>query len=135
MRISNFFAASMRAVVRWGALFVASMALNELIAIYVLSRYAAVGWALVALWVLYDGSVVATELARVEALLAEEKKRCTEMRTCHMISTHIQGRLSDNHSLLCEIRQRIVTQGHVLKLRSSQLAGGSLPRTLSGNSL
>ena len=130
MHISNFFAVSMRAVVRWGALFVASMALNELIAIYVLSRYAAV-----ALWVLYDGSVVATELARVEALLAEEKKRCSEMRTCHMISTHIQGRLSDNHSLLCEIRQRIVTQGHVLKLRSSQLAGGSLPRTLSGNSL
>ena len=94
-----------------------------------------VGWALVALWVLYDGSVVATELARVEVLLAEEKKRCSEMRTCHMISTHIQGRLSDNHSLLCEIRQRIVTQGQLLKSTVPQLAGRSLPRTWSGNSL
>jgi hypothetical protein len=100
-----------------------------------LSWYAAVGWALVALWVLYDGSVVATELARVEALLAEEKKRCNEMLTCHMISTHIQGRLSDNHSLLCEIRQRVVTQGQLLKSTAQQLAGRSLPRTWSRNSL
>jgi hypothetical protein len=121
----------MQSVVRWCSLFTLSMLLNEFIAIYMSPRWAAVGWALVALWILYDGVAVAAELARVEGLLLAETKRCEEMRLCHSVSTDIRSRLVDNHLLLCEIRQRVVAQGQGGVSRShSQLAGGSLPVTV-----
>lgn len=118
----------MKILVRWGALFALSVAINELLSLYVPTRYVAEAWALAALWILFDGIVVATELAQAQAMLKTETHRALDLQNLYLLHADTNAQSKRNHTLLLEIRQRVVAQGHRLK-HSSQLAGNSMPFT------
>ena len=101
--------------VRWGALFLLSVALNELFSIYIRPMHIALGWALTALWMVFDGVVVATQLAQAEARLKEQTLRADALQAEIATQSRTILNNSDTHALMCEIRQRVVAQGQRLK--------------------
>jgi hypothetical protein len=75
----------MKILIRWGALFALSVAINEFVALYMLTRYVAVAWAMAALWILFDCIVVATELAQAQAMLKTETQRRNDMQNLYIL--------------------------------------------------
>jgi hypothetical protein len=100
--------------IRWSALFLLSVALNELFSIYVRPMHIALGWALTALWILFDGIVVATQLAQAEARLKEQADRVDALQAEILTQSRIILNTSDTRALMCEIRERVVAQGQRL---------------------
>ena len=75
----------MKILVRWGALFALSVAINELVALYVPARYVALAWAMAALWILFDCIVVATELAQAQAMLKTETHCALDLQNLYIL--------------------------------------------------
>ena len=113
--------------VRWGALFLLSVALNELLSVYAQPRHVALGWALTALWMVFDGVVVATQLTQAEARLKEQTLRADAMQAEIATQSRIILNNSDTHALMCEIRQRVVAQGQRLKQHHEFATSSSVP--------
>ena len=113
--------------VRWGALFLLSVALNELLSVYAQPRHVALGWALTALWMVFDGVVVATQLTQAEARLKEQTLRADALQAEITTQSRIILNNSDTHTLMCEIRQRVVAQGQRLKQHHEFATSSSAP--------
>ena len=101
--------------IRWSALFLLSVDLNELFSIYVRPMHIALGWALTALWILFDGIVVATQLTQAEARLKEQADRIDALQAEILTQSRIILNTSDTRALMCEIRERVVAQGQRLR--------------------
>ena len=92
---------------RCAVLLCVSMALNELAIVYFDSRVILAAWALACLWILFDASLIAVQLAHTEALLQAQYKRNESMHEQNVAFSLQILHNSDNHLLLCELRTRI----------------------------
>ena len=98
-------------LLRFAAMFLASLVANELLIRYFESRYICVAWALACLWVLTDGMLVATQLAVTEKAMQDMTRRCEALEIENLLPSNTILKNSENHLLLCEIRQRIILHG------------------------
>jgi hypothetical protein len=94
-------------ITRTAALFFVSLTINEVATHYLSNRVVLMAWALACLWILFDGSLVAVQLAQTEALLKAQIKRNEAMYEQNAAFSLQLLQTTDNRVLLCEIRTRL----------------------------
>jgi cell division protein FtsB len=122
----------MELTIRCLALLGVAAVCNELMSIYFDLRYVLLGWAVLCLWILFDGSLLAADLTQAERLLAEQTKRNGVLETENMLLITQLAHMRDNHVLLCEIRSRLIHHRHRGHFNDSSdiLRAASSPVTL-----
>ena len=114
-------------VIKFASLVVLSMGLNEFLLLYFHSRFIGAMWALVCMWILFDGILVAAQLTQSEKSLKEMELRCNAMQAELLVQSNTILNKSDNFLLLCELRQRVILQGHRMKEYHRAVLAASSP--------
>ena len=107
-------------ITRTAALFFVSLTINEVATHYLSNRVVLMAWALACLWILFDGSLVAVQLAQTEALLKAQIKRNEAMYEQNAAFSLQLLQTTDNRVLLCEIRTRLGNLNQRIKEHHAQ---------------